>query len=393
MRETEGRATLSAGDHALRLDFVQGEGEAGCILSWATEGTAKEVIPAAALWHQPAAAKPAAQLPAEPGLRGEFFELGGQLETFPDVTASEFDPLLVGIAIGNRLPLEARVQAAAAATARLPRVDSALFDFLLLALDAQNPPLVRMDAADAVAKATLDRDQLKSLARVLARAGVLEVPRLLPAFEQSADAAVGQALLTALAGSPGLKGIAHDTLAALVEGYPEPVRQQAQPVLQWLTIDRAQQTARLAELSGALATGDIQRGRELFFANQKAICATCHAVQGQGGKIGPDLSRIGAIRTARDLLEAVVFPSASFARGYEPVTLVTNDGRVTSGIIARETAESIYVVDNARAEVAIPRGSIETLEQGRVSIMPEGMDTQLSRQDLADLIAFLQSLQ
>jgi putative heme-binding domain-containing protein len=326
-------------------------------------------------------------------LRAEFYELGGRLETFPDVTASEFDPELVRIALSGQQPLEVRAQAAAAATARLPRVEPALFDFLRAALDVQHPPLVRLDAADALSKATLDAAQLKLLATTIASAGVLELPKLLPAFEQCADPAVGQALLAALASSPGLKSIPHDTLAALVEGYPAEVRQQSQPLLEQLTVDRAQQTARLAELSSSLSTGDIQRGRELFFANKKAICATCHAVQGQGGKIGPDLSRIGAIRTPRDLLEAVVFPSASFARGYESFTLVTDEGKVTSGIIARETAEAIYLIDNARAEVRVPRSAIETLEQGRVSIMPEGMDTQLSRQDLADLIAFLQSLQ
>lgn len=393
MREKEGRVLLTAGDHALRLDFVQGEGEAGCILSWAGEGLAKDVIPAAALWHQPASARPADRSSLEPGLRAEFYELGGRLETFPDVTASEFDAELVRISLSSQQPLEVRTQAAAAAAARLPRVEPGLFDFLRATLDAQHPPLVRLDAADALAKAKLDATQLRLLAKTLASAGVLEVPKLLPAFEQSTDPAVGQALLAALAGSPGLKSIPHDTLAALVEGYPEAVRQQAQPLLKQLTIDRAQQTARLVELSGSLSSGDIQRGRELFFANKKAICATCHAVQGQGGKIGPDLSRIGAIRAPRDLLEAVVFPSASFARGYEPFTLVTDEGRVTSGIIARETAEAIYLIDNARAEVRVPRSAIETLEQGRVSIMPEGMDTQLSRQDLADLIAFLQSLQ
>jgi putative heme-binding domain-containing protein len=115
-------------------------------------------------------------------------------------------------------------------------------------------------------------------------------------------------------------------------------------------------------------------------------------VQGQGGKIGPDLSKIGAIRTPGDLLEAVVLPSASFARGYEAYTVVTTDGQVHSGVILRETADALYLFNNARVEVRVERASIETLQQSPVSIMPQGMDEQLSRQDLADLIAFLQSL-
>ena len=159
-----------------------------------------------------------------------------------------------------------------------------------------------------------------------------------------------------------------------------------------MTVDAEKQKARLAELHDVLSGGEIQRGRDLFFGNKKAICATCHAVQGQGGKIGPDLSKIGAIRTPRDLLEAIVFPSASFARGYEPFTLATDDGQVVAGIIARETADAIYLVGSTRVEVRVPRSAIESLHQSNVSIMPEGMDTQLSRQELADLIAFLNSL-
>jgi putative heme-binding domain-containing protein len=91
-------------------------------------------------------------------------------------------------------------------------------------------------------------------------------------------------------------------------------------------------------------------------------------------------------------LEAIVFPSASFARGYEPITLVTDNGQVLSGIIGRESSDAIYLFNNARVEIRVPRSAIESLEQGSVSIMPEGMDAQLSRQELADLIAFLQSL-
>jgi putative heme-binding domain-containing protein len=115
-------------------------------------------------------------------------------------------------------------------------------------------------------------------------------------------------------------------------------------------------------------------------------------VQGQGGRIGPDLSKIGAIRTPRDLLEAIVLPSVSFARGYEAFTAVTAGGQVHTGVITRETPEAIYLFSTDRVETRVPRTEIESLAQSTVSIMPEGMEAQLSRQELADLIAFLQSL-
>src|SRR5205823_14262838 len=98
-----------------------------------------------------------------------------------------------------------------------------------------------------------------------------------------------------------------EALTLALESYPEAVRDKAASLLGQLTVDADKQRSRLVELEEVLSGGEVQRGRDLFFANQKAICATCHAVQGQGGKIGPDLGKIGAIRTPRDLLEAIVF--------------------------------------------------------------------------------------
>jgi putative heme-binding domain-containing protein len=238
----------------------------------------------------------------------------------------------------------------------------------------------------------LDDAQLKTLCGAVAAGGVLEVPKLLRAFEQSRDERVGEELVAALARSAGLKSLQAEGLLAALEPYSEAVRRKAEPLLQQLSVNTQKRQARLAELQDVLAGGEIQHGRDLFFGNKKAICATCHAVQGQGGKFGPDLTKIGAIRTARDLLEAIVFPSVSFARGYESFTVATDDGQVISGIIARETADAIYLFNSARVEVRVARSSIESLAQSNVSIMPEGMDVQLGRQELADLIAFLQSL-
>jgi putative heme-binding domain-containing protein len=91
-------------------------------------------------------------------------------------------------------------------------------------------------------------------------------------------------------------------------------------------------------------------------------------------------------------LEAIVFPSASFARGYEPYVIETAAGKSYTGVIARETAEAIYLRTADRAEIRLPRSEVETVTRGQVSIMPQGLDGQLSRQELADLIAFLRSL-
>jgi putative heme-binding domain-containing protein len=391
MRVVEGRVELKAGDHELRLDFVQGEGEAGCKLSWAFEGRDREIVPGGALRHRAGAmsSDPAA---LKPGLVAEFFELGGGVEAFPDLAASGFDGPLVRVAMDVSRPTDVRTQAAVAVVPRLAAVEPPLFAFLLDSIRAENPPLVRLDAAESLGKAQLDDSQLAALAGAIAHCGVLEVPKLVRAFERSTDPQIGEALVAAIGSSGAIKSLHSESLAAALQAFPESVRQQAGPLFEQLTVNVAKQKARLAELDDVLSGGDIQRGRDLFFANKKAVCATCHAVQNQGGKIGPDLSKIGAIRAPRDLLEAIVFPNTSFARGYEPIIVVTDDGQVVTGIIARETAEAIHVVGSSRVETRIPRSAIETLAQGAASIMPEGMDAQLSRTELADLIAFMQSL-
>ncbi len=392
MRQRQGRVKLAAGDHELRLDFIQDEGEAGCKMSWSFPGRDRQIIPADVLFHRPRTVGKNDSPALEPGLAADFFELGGAVETFPDLASSEFDAPLVSVAMDASRPLDIRVQAAAAVAARLGSLEAGLFEFLRSSLNAEHPPLVRLDAAEALGNAGLDDAQLMALCGVVAGSGVLEVPKLLRAFERSSDARVGEALVAALARSPGLKSLQGESLAAVLQSYSESVREKARPLYEQLNVDSEKQEARLAELQDVLAGGEIQRGRDLFFGNKKAICATCHSVQGQGGKMGPDLSKIGAIRAPRDLLEAIVFPSASFARGYESFAVVTDDGQVLSGIIGRETADAIYVVNTSRAEIRVPRASIESIAQSKVSIMPEGMDTQLSRQELADLITFLQSL-
>jgi putative heme-binding domain-containing protein len=188
-----------------------------------------------------------------------------------------------------------------------------------------------------------------------------------------------------------LASLTPETVRQTFRSYPDEGRRRAEPLFARLEADAPQQAARLAELEPSLVRGDPARGHEIFFG-QKSACTTCHAISSKGGHVGPDLSRIGAIRSGRDLLEAIVFPSATFARGFEPYTIATDDGRVHSGILARESSEVIDLVGPDRIVARLPRSSIEEIRRGRASIMPQGLDSQLTRQELADLVAYLRSL-
>jgi putative heme-binding domain-containing protein len=87
-----------------------------------------------------------------------------------------------------------------------------------------------------------------------------------------------------------------------------------------------------------------------------------------------------------------VYPSASFARTFEPYILKTKAGAVEAGVISRETADAVYLMTGPRSEKRFERDTIKELRRSDVSVMPQGLDAQLTAQELADLVAFLSSL-
>ncbi len=305
--------------------------------------------------------------------------------------AADFDDALLRIAREGGRSEELRVEALGAAAPRIARLEAGLFALLVACLAGEKPVLLRLAAAQALGSAGMDEAQRVALAGPLSRAGALELPKLLGAFERSRDPATGKRLVAALEKCAAVESLSPEALRRAIAGYPEEVARQAEKLFKRLEADTERMKARLAELEPALPGGDAARGREVFLG-KKAACTACHAAAGQGGRVGPDLTKIGSIRSGRDLLEAIVFPSASFVRGYEPMRVRTKDGAVYDGLIARETADAIYLVRADRSEQRVARGAIDALQQGTLSIMPQGLDAQLSRQDLGDLVAYLVSL-
>ena len=181
-----------------------------------------------------------------------------------------------------------------------------------------------------------------------------------------------------------------DNLRPRLAKYPEPVQKQGEALLASLNVDSAKQTQRLEELLGSLTDGDIRRG-QVVFNGQKTACMSCHAIGYLGGKIGPDLTRIGQIRSERDLLEAIVYPNASFARSYEPVIVSTTSGATHSGVVRSDRPDEMVLATSAGEERRIPRQDIDEVTLGTISIMPSGLAEQLTRQELADLLAFLKA--
>ena len=91
-----------------------------------------------------------------------------------------------------------------------------------------------------------------------------------------------------------------------------------------------------------------------------------------------------------DLLEAIVFPSASFVRSFETMQVNTDDGGVFAGIIRDQDAGQITLALSPEKSMRLPRGNIRHMEPMPVSLMPPGMDQVLTRKELADLITYLE---
>ncbi|HUR57829.1 MAG TPA: c-type cytochrome [Opitutaceae bacterium] len=199
-------------------------------------------------------------------------------------------------------------------------------------------------------------------------------------------------MLAKLQVAPGRWGVRETTLQQIFQRYPAPAYENAAPMILEIMNQNVAKDGRVAELEVIATGGDPVRGRAAFAAGTGA-CVSCHRIGDTGATLGPDLSHIGKIRTARDLLEAISFPSATIARGYESFQLGTRDGRTIVGTIPKESAETLFVRTADGAENAIPRSAVTKLEPVATSLMPPGLDRVLDTKALADLVAFLQSLQ
>ena len=141
----------------------------------------------------------------------------------------------------------------------------------------------------------------------------------------------------------------------------------------------------------AKAQGNAKAGMEIF-QNGKGACIACHVVGELGRDIGPNLSTIGSIRTERDLLESILFPSNTLARDHETHVFELAGARVVMGLVKSHAADGLIVVDMADNRQTIPHAEIVSDTILVDSLMPPGLDETLTERELIDLVAWLKSL-
>jgi putative heme-binding domain, Pirellula/Verrucomicrobium type len=140
---------------------------------------------------------------------------------------------------------------------------------------------------------------------------------------------------------------------------------------------------RIKTVLGAVA-GDAEKGRALFVQR----CAVCHALFGEGGKIGPDLT--GYERTNVDFwLTATLDPSIEIREGFGAYVVRLKDGQTMTGVIEKQDASGTVLKDPAGQRHTARTDNVESLEASPVSLMPEGMLAGLTDPELRDFFAFL----
>jgi putative membrane-bound dehydrogenase-like protein len=137
--------------------------------------------------------------------------------------------------------------------------------------------------------------------------------------------------------------------------------------------------------------GDADRGQKLFADTKGLACIKCHAVEGIGGAVGPDLAGIGLKYKRDELMTSVLEPSKVIAQGYETVVVSMKSGKTLTGVFKGETADAIRLADADGKVHTIAKSDIEEKSFSPVSMMPNGLSDGMTLQDFADVIAFLEA--
>jgi len=314
------------------------------------------------------------------------------LDAIKKLKSPRFDEKLQALASEKRRPLSIRLKALDSMKGVKLVGDSFVMVKGVLG-DATSSPAARIQAATMLASAPLDKEQQLAIAPLFASVGPVELDKLLPLLRKPKDTDTARVFAMELAKSPVIASQQESVYRTALSSQPPDIFENiVRPSIH--NADAANEAKRrqlgpLAEK--VVAHGDAAAGLAVFESG-KGSCIACHQIGSKGRPIGPNLSKIGAIRTERDLLESILFPNNTLARDYEAHVIETADGQSSMGVIKSHTAEGLLVVDVAGQEKNIPHGQIVSDTQLTTSLMPMGLDQTLPEKELCDLVAYLRSL-
>ncbi|MFN0077248.1 MAG: PVC-type heme-binding CxxCH protein [Prosthecobacter sp.] len=314
------------------------------------------------------------------------------LDAIKKLKTPHFDTALQAIANDTKRPLSIRLKALD--SAKSVKLTGETFTMVKGVLaDATSSAAAKIQAAGMIAAAPLQKPQLLELAPLFATLGPVELKSLLAIVRKSKEPEVGRTLASEIAKNPVIASQQESLYRTAFSDLPpdlfETIILPAYNTAAAATEAKKRQLGPLAEK--VIASGNAMNGRK-HFDSGKGTCIACHKIGDIGRPIGPDLSHIGAIRTERDLLESILFPSNTLSRDYEAHVIETSDGQQTLGVIKSHTAEGLLVIDIAGQEKTIAHQLITGDTTLPTSLMPLGLDQTLPEPELLDLVAWLRSL-
>ena len=134
--------------------------------------------------------------------------------------------------------------------------------------------------------------------------------------------------------------------------------------------------------------GDAANGEKIF----RAKCAACHRVKGAGGRLGPDLSRIGISRSRDTVLRRIRRGTEDFGSGYEPVTPTPPSGPAIQGVKKNEDLFSVQIMDTRERIQGYEKDKMKSVKNDTQSAMPIFGPDRLNDSDLDDLLRYLGTL-
>ena len=267
-----------------------------------------------------------------------------------------------------------------------------LNDLMELAVGSPTNPALRVSALNALKR--YDHPRIpKDLLRLWATLPVASKPAAANLLFSRASwtemmlAAIENGLLPK-------EDVPYDLLVRLVDHGSSPLQAQVRAIWGRIRQPEATKIKRIREVEQIVATfsGDPSVGEGLFLQT----CSACHRFQGQGGRVGPELTGYDR-RNLEFLLPAIIDPSLALREEYELATItmrpetIGGEGAVLSGFVTEILGDTLTLKDLAGQNTVIRLDDIASREHSATSIMPEGLLDGMSDQQVADLMAYLQA--
>ncbi len=183
-----------------------------------------------------------------------------------------------------------------------------------------------------------------------------------------------------------------DIRQSLVSQKDKEVAQQFKEMLNQISSDRASVLDKyrpaVEELTNSIQgkPETAKRGKEVF----TKVCAQCHKLGDVGNDVGPPLRQLGD-KSPAQLLESILDPSREVDPKYMGYTFLLDDGVVITGIILQESGQQIVIAEAGGKQTTLERSKIDEIKSSGLSLMPNGLEEQVSPEQMAELIQFLKA--